>query len=256
MMSDTLVQIDRSQTGIAIVSMLRAEKRNALNVALLDQLASAIELLQTDPACRVVILRGEGPVFSAGLDLTEANDPAMAERSAEAVRRVISLVRESPLIVIAAATGAAYAGGAGLLAACDLVVMAEDFRIGFPEVRRGMVAAIIWSVLAGKVRQGDLRELLLVAEPIDAVRAQQIGLANWIVPAEQVLPYSKAVAQKILAGGPVAVRETKRLLNQDPPTVDIALLQQLHERVRHGAEAREGFAAFCERRQPNWSPNT
>lgn len=255
-MSNTLVQIDRSHAGIAIVSMQRAEKRNALNVALLEQLAHSVERLQADASCRVMILRGDGPVFSAGLDLSEANDPAIAEKSAEAIRNVIALIRESPLIVIAAASGAAYAGGAGLLAACDLVVLSDDFRIGFPEVRRGMVAAIIMSALVGRIRAGDLRELLLVAEPIEACRAQQLGLANWVVPADQVMPQALTVGQKVLAGGPTAVRETKRLLNQESQNIDLALLRQLHEHIRHGAEAREGFAAFCERRQPNWNPHS
>jgi enoyl-CoA hydratase/carnithine racemase len=254
-MNDELVQIDRSQKGVAVVSMRRADKRNALNIALLQQMRDAIEKLEQNATCRVVILRGEGPAFCAGLDLIEATRPEVAEESAEGVRRILSLLRESPLVVIAAAHGAAYAGGAGLLAACDLVVAADDLKIAFPEVRRGLVAAMVWGVLTRKIRGGDLRELLLLGEPITAARALQMGLVQWLTPSEQVLEQSRNIAKKILAGGPESIRETKHLLNTDPGSVDFDFLKALHERIRHGTEAREGLAAFSERREPSWCNN-
>jgi methylglutaconyl-CoA hydratase len=164
----------------------------------------------------------------------------------------VTLLHESPLISIAAATGGAYAGGAGLLAACDLVLADEKFQLGFPEVRRGLVAAIVWGVLSRKVRDGDLRELFLVAEPITAARAQMIGLVQYIEPSQQVLAKAYRVATSILAGGPNAVRESKLLLNHDRASVDFQHLQELHERVKHSAEAHEGLMAFKERRKPNW----
>jgi methylglutaconyl-CoA hydratase len=255
-MSDELIQVDRSHAGIAVLTLQRAEKRNALNVVLLQQLASAVEHLKQDPGCRVLILRGDGPVFCAGLDLVEASDARLAEESAEGVRHILSLLQESPLIVIAAAHGAAMAGGAGLLAVSDLVVAADNLKLGFPEVRRGLVAALVSGPLARKIRGGDLRELLLLGEPITAMRAQQMGLVQWIVPSDQVLEHALNLARRVLAGGPDAVRETKRLLYQDPTAVDLGFLKALHERVRHGCEAREGLAAFRERREPNWRQNS
>lgn len=255
-MSDELIGVDRSQEGVAVVTMRRAEKRNALNVVMLQQLGRAIEDLNQNPTFRVLILRGDGPVFCAGLDLVEANDPSVTEDSAAGFRRVFSFLRDSPLVVIGAAHGAAYAGGAGLLAACDLVVAANDLKLGFPEVRRGLVAAMVWGVLSRKVRDGDLRELLLLGEPITAARAQQMGLVQWIVPSEQVLEHARKVARSVLAGGPEAVCDTKLLLNREPGTVDFGSLQALHERVRHGAEAREGLAAFRDRREPSWCKNS
>lgn len=251
-MSDELVHIDQSHHGVAVVSMCRADKRNALNVALLEQLGNAIERLERDESCRVLILRGEGPVFCAGLDLIEADDPAVTEKSAEGVRKVLTLLQESPLITIAAALGGAYAGGAGLLAACDLVVGADDLQIGFPEVRRGLVAAIVWGVISRKVRDGELRELLLVGEPITAQRAREIGMAQWLVPSNRVVEHAWSIARNILAGAPNAVRETKRLLNLGNPAIDFTMLQQLHERIRDSDEAREGRAAFRDRREPGW----
>ena len=255
-MNDELVHVEHPEKGMVVVSMHRGEKRNALNVALLQQLATAIEIAQQDPNCRVLILRGDGPVFCAGLDLVEANHPEFAESSAEGIRRLLTLLQESPLVVIGAAHGAAYAGGAGILAACDLVVVADDLMLGFPEIRRGLVAAMVSGVLARKVRGGDLRELLLLGEPITAIRAHQMGLVQWTVPCDQVLEQARRVASKVLTGGPEAVRETKRLLNQGPGSVDLEFLKALHERVRHSSEAREGLAAFRERREPNWCKNS
>jgi len=251
-MNNALVRTERLVAGMTSLTLQRADKRNALNVALLTQLGDSIENLSRDTRCRVVVLRGDGPVFCAGLDLTEAAQPATAEASAEQIRRCLELMRQSPLIFIGAAQGAAMAGGAGLLAACDLVVAADDLRIGFPEVRRGLVAAIVSKVVAARVREGDLRELFLLAEPINAERARQMGLVQWIVPAEKLHDRALAMGMAILAGGPEAVRQTKWLINQRPATVELETLQLLHERIRHSDEAREGLAAFKGKREPNW----
>ena len=105
-------------------------------------------------AQRVVILRGAGPVFSAGLDLREAADSSLVERSAAAVSRALNLLRTSPLVMIAAVQGGAFAGGAGLMAACDIVIAAADAKIGFPEARRGLLPALICDVL---IAQGPRR---------------------------------------------------------------------------------------------------
>lgn len=257
-MTRELVNVDQSQHEVAIVTLMRAEKRNALNVELLQQLASAIQDIEQNPRCRVMILRGDGAVFCAGLDLVEAATASIetTEASAEGIRHVLALLHESRLVVIGAATGGAYAGGAGLLAACDLVVTADDFQIGFPETRRGLVAAIIGGYLARKVRDGDLRQLLLLGEPVDALRAQQMGLVQFIVPGDQVLEKARSLSQICLAGGPDAVRETKQLLNRDPGSIPFHELQSLHERIRQGSEASEGLAAFRERREPNWHWNS
>ena len=96
--------------------------------------------------------------------------------SAECVARSLALLRSTPLITIAAAHGGAFAGGAGLMAACDIAIGTSDLKIGFPEARRGLLPALVCAVMSPKIREGDLRDLFLVGEPIDAVRAQQIGL--------------------------------------------------------------------------------
>ena len=253
-MSD-LILVETLERGIASVTLNRPDRRNALSIDLLEQLCAEIENLASDPAQRVVILRGAGPVFSAGLDLREAADTSLVERSAAAVSRALNLLRSSPLVMIAAVQGGAFAGGAGLMAACDIVIAAADAKIGFPEARRGLLPALISDVLLHKVREGDLRELFLAGEPIDAARAQQVGLVQRVVPAERLLDEALSVARSVVAGGPQTIRQTKALLNaMFQRTGDRAGpdLVETHLAARHSDEAREGLAAFAEKREPNW----
>ena len=251
-MNDPLLHVEHNRPGVAVLSMTRPDKRNALSIELLRALGDAITQMEDDPACRVIILRGEGPVFCAGLDLIEARDPHSSEESAHGVRRVLTLLRESRLVTIAAAHGGAYAGGAGLLAACDLVVATEDLKLGFPEIRRGLVPALVSAVLANKVRDGDLRELFLTGDTVSSHRAQQMGLVQRIVPADQLMTHARAIAETILTGGPEAVRLTKQILNTQLSPASLKELQALHERIRQSPEAQEGLAAFQEHRRPRW----
>jgi methylglutaconyl-CoA hydratase len=250
-----LVRVETIERGVACVTLDRANRRNALSIDLLDQLCGSVENLAKNHANRVVILGGAGPVFSAGLDLSEAADTTLIEQSAAAVSRTLKLLRTSPLIVIATVQGGAYAGGAGLMAACDMVIAADDAQIGFPEARRGLLPAIICDVLIRKVREGDLSELFLTGEPISAARAHEVGLVQRIVPAERLQDEALSVARSILAGGPDTIRQTKALLNTllhptaEQPHHDLV---KQHLPARHSAEAREGLAAFAEKRKPNW----
>jgi methylglutaconyl-CoA hydratase len=221
----------------------------------MQELCGAIDRLSADRAQRVLILRGAGAAFCAGLDLREAADPALNEASGRQVAKTLLAVRNAPLVTICAAHGSALAGGGGLMAACDIVVASDDLRIGFPEVRRGLLPALITGILRDRVRDGDLRELFLAAEPIEAGRALQIGLVQRVVPADRLLEDALALARSVLAGGPESVRQTKRLLNEladEAPGEMMDHLLQAHHAARKTDEAREGLAAFLEKRQPNW----
>lgn len=251
-----LVLVETIEPGIVAVTLNRPDRRNALSIDLLERLCVEIERLADDRSNRVVILRGAGPVFSAGLDLREAADSSLVERSAKAVQRALDLLRETPLIVIAAVQGGAFAGGAGVMAACDIVIAADDASIGFPEARRGLLPALICGVLKHKVREGDLRDLFLAGDAIGAARAQQIGLVQRIVPNERLLAEAIAVAQSVIAGGPQTIRLTKNLLNEtfQPSSNDSGPdLIETHLAARHSDEAREGLAAFIEKRKPEWN---
>lgn len=250
-----LILTQTIEPGIVSVTMNRPDRRNALSIDLLDQLCDEIERLASDQTNRVVILRGAGPVFSAGLDLLEAADSSVVERSANAVQRALNTLRETPLIVIAAVQGGAFAGGAGVMAACDIVVAASDAKVGFPEARRGLLPALICGVLKHKVREGDLRDLLLAGDAIDASRAQQVGLVQRVVPADQLMGEAVGVARSVAAGGPETIRQTKALINQTfhvgNENANESLIET-HLAARHSKEATEGLAAFIEKREANW----
>jgi methylglutaconyl-CoA hydratase len=249
------IAVDLSHPGIARLTLNRPEKRNALCIALLEQLCSHIDQLAQERSARVLILQGAGPVFSAGLDLSEASNPALVQYSAECVARSLQLLRNTPIVTIAAAHGGAFAGGAGLMAACDIAIGASDLKIGFPEARRGLLPALVCAIMSPKVREGDLRDLFLVGDSIDAVRAQQIGLLQRVVDPYALTDCAIAVAQSILAGGPKTIEATKRLLNQAyQPTAAVSAEHMLetHLGARQSSEATEGLAAFLEKRLPNW----
>jgi methylglutaconyl-CoA hydratase len=250
-----LIQVNPLISGVSAVALNRPDRRNALSIELLEGLVAAVESLAADRANRVIILHGNGPVFSAGLDLREAADEKLVTRSAQAVERALTRMRETPLVTIAAVQGGAYAGGAGLMAACDIVIAADDATIGFPEARRGLLPALISDVLRHRVREGDLRDLFLTGEAMTAQRAQQIGLVQRVVPADQLKVETLRVAEHIIAGGPETIRATKQLLNGMFAPDDSAgsALGELHLSARRSDEAREGLRAFIEKREPHWS---
>ena len=248
----------RESHGVGVAGLLlrRAERRNALCVGLLEQLCAALESLSADPVNRVVLLRGEGPVFSAGLDLHEAADEALIERSAAGISRALHLLSDGPLVTIAVVQGGAFAGGAGLMAACDIVIAADDARIGFPEARRGLLPALIGDVLRTRVREGDLRDLLLTGTSIDAQRARQVGLVQHVVPLASLLEEALRIAREVLAGGPETIRATKRLLSAlYGRSADHTghSMEEWHLEARRSEEARAGLQAFLEKREPPWT---
>ncbi len=141
------------------------------------------------------------------------------------------------------------------MTACDLVVAEQGARIGYPEVQRGLVAALVLGLLCTQLPRRLARELLILGQPIDAARALAIGLVNRVVPEGDGLMAAQAMAEQVLKGGPEAVVKTKRLLNEySGAGFREALLQAVdgHLSARHSAEAREGLAAFLDKRPPRW----
>ncbi|MCA9008836.1 MAG: enoyl-CoA hydratase/isomerase family protein [Planctomycetaceae bacterium] len=251
-----LITVEIIGPQLALVTLNRPERRNALCIELLEALCDQIEHMAARKTARVLILRGAGSVFSSGLDLAEASNADLVHRSAESVSRALQLLRNTPLITIAAAHGGAWAGGAGLMAACDIVIGSSDLKIAFPEARRGLLPALICAVLSLKVREGDLRELFLVGDVIDAARAQQIGLLQHVVEPDRLLDHARRIAESVLAGGPETIVATKMLLNdayQPTQATSLQHMLQVHLGARHSPEASEGLAAFLQKRNPSWA---
>ena len=176
--------------------------------------------------------------------------------TAELVAKTLITLAETRLVTIAAVHGAAVAGGAGIMSACDFVVAAEKTKIGYPEVRRGLVAGLVMTFLRRQVGERNMRELVLGGELIDAERAREIGLVNRVVAPDQLLYEAQRFADSVLQGAPNAAAETKRLIEELWSTSvkeDVDLALKHHMQARESAEAREGIAAFNERRKPNWT---
>src|SRR5213594_1917020 len=159
-----VVLIEKQTPQITVVTLNRPERRNALTVELLTQLCAAIKVTSGQPRERVLILRGAGAAFCTGLDLKEAADLKKAQMTAELVAKTLITLAETHLVTIAAVHGAAVAGGAGIMSACDFVVAAEGTRIGYPEARRGLVAGLVMTFLRRQVGERHMRELLLGSE--------------------------------------------------------------------------------------------
>jgi methylglutaconyl-CoA hydratase len=242
---------------VTTATLNRADKRNALNVELLEQLCSAVAAAEADLSQRIFVLRGAGTVFCSGLDLAEATQPDRAHTSADLLGRALRTLSTTRLVTIAVVQGAAIAGGAGIMSACDFAVATRDAKFGYPEIRRGLVPALIMTFLRRQLRERDARELLLLGKLFDATHAHAIGLINRIVADETALDTEvRTLVSSVLQGAPEAVAETKKLLAALWPvsiTSDLERAQAYHLAARNSSEAQEGIAAFNEKRAPKWA---
>jgi methylglutaconyl-CoA hydratase len=251
----SVVLVEKESPQITVVTLNRPERRNALTLELLTELCAAINIASGQPEQRVLILRGSGASFCTGLDLKEAADQTKAHATAEMVANTLLTVSQTRLVTVAAVHGAAVAGGAGIMSACDFVVAGEKTKIGYPEVRRGLVAGLVMTFLRRQVGERNMRELLFSGELIDAARAKEIALVNRVVAAEDVMNEAKKFAASVLQGAPGALAQTKRLVEElwwHSVKGDIDLALKYHMQARESDEAREGIAAFNEKRKPTW----
>ena len=251
-----VVLIEKQSPQITVVTLNRPERRNSLTIELLNELIAAIKGTSNQADERVLILRGAGAAFCTGLDLKAAADEKKAHVTAELVAQTLITLTETRLVTIAAVHGAAVAGGAGIMSACDFVVAAEKTKIGYPEVRRGLVAGLVMTFLRRQIGERQMRELVLGGELIDAQRAREIGLVNRVVAPDQLMIEAQKFADSVLQGAPNAIAQTKRLIEELWSTSvkeDVDLALKHHLQARESEEAREGIAAFNEKRRPNWS---
>ena len=249
------VLVEKQTPQITVLTLNRPERRNALTIELLSELQAAIKIASDQPQERVIIFRGAGAAFCTGLDLKEAADQTKAHATAEMVANTLIAVSQTRLITIAAVHGASVAGGAGIMSACDFVVAAQRTKIGYPEVRRGLVAGLVMTFLRRQLGERNMRELLLGSELIDAERAREIGLVNRVVAQDDLVSEALKFAESVLQGAPDAVKQTKRLIEElwgHSVKEDVDLALKYHIQARGSAEAREGIAAFNEKRKPNW----
>src|SRR4051812_47732643 len=206
-----VVLIEKQTPQITVFTLNRPERRNALTIELMSDLATAIENAAADPAQRIVILRGAGKAFCTGLDLHEAVKHEPRE-TAEMVARMLLALAETRLVTIAMVHGAAVAGGARGRSPCEFGFATAHPENGYPEVRRGLVASLVMTFLRRQVRERDLRELLFASELINAQRACEMGLVNRVVPMADLESEVQKIIASILQGAPGAITNSKRLL--------------------------------------------
>ncbi|HSU86655.1 MAG TPA: enoyl-CoA hydratase/isomerase family protein, partial [Chthoniobacterales bacterium] len=240
------VLVEEKNSRVTIVTLNRPERRNALTIELLTELTTALETASADPQKRVLILRGAGKAFCAGLDLQETTVVEKAHQSAEMVAKTLLAISQTRLITIAQVHGAAVAGGAGLMSACDFVIAAERTKIGYPETKRGLVAGLVMTFLRRQLRERDIRELLFTGELISAERAREIGLVNRVVSPNELGNETDKIVAAVLQNAPGALASTKKLIEElwsSSVKEDVARALQHHMEARESVEAKEGIAA-------------
>jgi methylglutaconyl-CoA hydratase len=248
--------------SVARLYLARPEVRNALDGALLHAISDALGQIESDPQVRVVVLASRGAAFSAGADLASMKKMATAtadenRADARALGAVFHRIASFPKPVVARVQGPAIGGGVGLVAACDLVVAAEEAFFSFSEVRLGIVPAVISPFCIRRLGPARARRLFLTGERVDARRALEYGLIDRVVNAESLDGAVAEALAQLLEGAPGALAAAKQLVD----TVAGASLGDALEytadliaRLRAGAEAKEGMAAFLEKRSPGWAP--
>jgi enoyl-CoA hydratase/carnithine racemase len=212
-MSELLIQDD---DAVRVLTMNRPEKRNALNLTLSEALFDALREADKDDNVRTMVLTGAGPAFCAGADLSEfagltSARLALVERRANITAKLHGVFSQLTKPVVTAINGAAMGGGAGLAVAGDIAVMSSTAKLGYPEVKHGIVAAVVMANLVRQAGRKAAFELVGTGEPIEAARALELGLVNRVVAPQMLMHEAMQYARAMAAVSPQAMAATKRL---------------------------------------------
>ena len=246
---------------LATVTLNRPDVRNAFNETAIAELALAFDELGRNDLVRAIVLAANGAAFCAGADLNWMKTMAgysHAENQADAARLadMLRTIYLCPKPVVAKVQGDCYAGGMGLVAACDIVVASEGANFCLSEVKLGLVPATISPYVIKAMGENAARRYFLTAERFSASEARRIGFAHEVVMAEALDAAVAAIVKPLCANSPHAVREAKKLVREiaGQPVTD-ALLADTADRIaaiRASDEGREGVASFLEKRKPSW----
>lgn len=241
------------EDGIATLTLNRPEKRNALNRALLDGLEAAFDRFEDDLGVRVIIVRGEGPVFCSGLDLRDLHERQGTDADPESgVTAVFQRIERSRLPTIAQVHGDALAGGCELALHCDLRVAAERARFGMPLARLGLVVPFaLGQKLVEIAGPAFARQILLTGQPVDGRRAYEMGLVHQVLPVEEVEGATLSLARTIAANAPLSLAGMKTVIARaisGREQIGHEAIDDLVNRARASIDAREGVQAFLEKR--------
>jgi enoyl-CoA hydratase/carnithine racemase len=256
----SLVAVE-DREAVRHIVLARAEKRNALNGEMIGELGRALESAADDDGVRVVVLRGEGPMFSSGVDVGDLRELSENPRRLRAFRRPIlqwwNLLEEMPKPTICQIHGAALGGALELALAADFRVMAEEAVAGIMEVRVGLLPDVGGcSRLPAIVGLGNAKELIMTGKLVDGREAHRIGLANRIAPSAELDGCTAALVAELLAGAPRAVALAKRVLDAAAKPALAATLEQevqAQDTLAGSEDFAEGTAAFFEKRDPEFA---
>jgi len=261
MSSYSTLRVGQRSPGVAEVTMARPAVFNAFDEQMIGELDAAFAALCADPGVRVIVLSGEGRHFSAGADLQwmQRASSASVEWNLQDARRfaaMLARIEAAPKPTLARIQGAALGGGVGLACACDMAIAADNASFAVSEAKFGILPAVIGPYLTNAVGKRQAKYLALTTTRIQAAEALAMGMLQKVVPLESLDAAVDASCSELLAGGPNAQREIKLLLGQlevGAITPEVReLTAQTISRVRGTAQAREGFAAFLEKRAPQW----
>ncbi len=259
-MVDSEPVVVRERRGAVLVLRLnRPDARNALNPQLLGELGAGLAAAEDDPTTQAVVLTGTGDrAFCAGMDLRAfaagTVEPLTAEQEAGTPVFGRFMNDEYPVPVVGAANATAVAGGFELLCCCDVVVASSEAQFGLPEVKRALFPAGGGIFLGTRIPLAVALEMTLTGDTVDAERAASLGLVNRVVAPERVLEEAVMLAERIAANGPLALRATKELVRLAVTDAAAARARQAEwmPKIFGSEDAREGAAAFVEKRRPVW----
>jgi methylglutaconyl-CoA hydratase len=249
------------EDGVATVTLNRADVHNAFNDALIADMTGALRRLGADDKVRAVVLRAEGKSFSAGADLGWMQKMANYGheenlRDASALAELMRTLNFLPKPTVARVQGAAFGGGVGLAACCDIAIASETAAFSLSEVRLGLIPAVISPYVVAAIGERSARRYFLTAERFDAAEALRIGLVHLVVPAHEIDAAVDAILARLSEGGPAAQCAAKNLIFAVAHRpVDAALIHDTAQRIaniRASSEGREGLAGFLEKRKPAW----
>jgi methylglutaconyl-CoA hydratase len=262
-MTDPVVLCDIDARGVATVTFNRPEVNNAYNGAMLDELTAHVGALADNDAVRLIVLRGNGRHFQAGADLKYLTEVSAMppEANLDVSRRTTGAIRGLDAVMkptMALVHGGCFGGGTGIVAACDIVIAAEDAIFSITEARWGMLAGPIFPQLIAAMGEQNTRRYALTCERFDAHQARETGLVDEVCPAGGLDAAAAPLIDAILQGGPESLRETMRLITDVAQlTMPDDLFERLsaqHAAKRQSAEGEEGLRSFLEKRNPSWYP--
>ena len=248
--------------GVLRCALHRPDVRNAFDDTLIAELTAALQAAAGDAAVRVVILQGDGKHFCAGADLNWMKQMVAYTREENVAdsRKLADMyeaIAACPKPVVARVQGAALGGGSGLVAACDLAVAAETATFGFPEVKLGILPAVISPYVIDKLGPGVARGYFLTGERLGATEALRVGLVQRVVPEAELDAAVQEVIDLLLTSGPRASAACKRLVREVATAPDRAAARKATidaiADIRIGAEGQEGMKAFLEKRKAEWA---